>query len=58
MTIINRGWNGDISSMNHLDFMGYSDEPTIIESARAALGKTSIQIYWVSVINKLLSILF
>ena len=42
MTIINRGWNGDISSMDHLDFMGYSDQPTIIESARAALGKIQI----------------
>ena len=43
MTIINRGWNGDISSMNHLDLMAYSDEPTTIESARAALGKSSIR---------------
>ena len=54
MTIINRGWNGDISSMDHLDFMAYSDQPTIIEFARAALGK--IKIYWVSVMNSLLII--
>ena len=46
ITIINRGWNGDILSMDKLDFMAYSNEAILVGSARAALGKITALRYW------------